>query len=288
MTNLLYAVGTGLGHLVRARAFAHGHGIPLHVFTTHPHASMVLGAVPHTVVPDALRQDGAALRAALDQTIATQQAQQVILDVFPAGIRGELRGFTPPNGTVSLLARRLRTPPDDGGPPIATAYLCEHLDDWQHQWLTQRSVHQVPARLVDPPATLPSALDRWLDDAQGPLWAVVHSGPQAELELLIHHARDDAFARGQSPTLLVIHPSSAPIPGATTLNIHPAWPLFSRVDRVVGGAGFNLVRQCLAAGVDFLPIPLPRRFDDQPGRARAFRHSHTSGNRPALGRRPPH
>lgn len=271
MTTLLYAVGTGLGHLVRARAFAHGHARDVHVFTTNPAAAAVLGALPHTVVPESVRLSGAALRAALDQAVCALGAEHVILDVFPNGIRDELLDWTPPGGAVSLLVRRLLQRPEPGGPPVHTAYVCEALDPWQQDWIEQRAAHVEQAVLIDPPAGLPAELSQWLETAPRPVWAVVHSGVRSEVELLVSHARDDAFAQGLSPTIVLIHPAPPPLPDVVSWSVSPAWPMFAKVDRVVGGAGFNLVRQCLAAGVDLLSVPLPRRFDDQAGRARALR-----------------
>jgi len=270
VTTLLYAMGTGLGHLVRARAFAHGHGLRPLVLTTHPQADRVLGDLPRVVLPDDHRLEGDRLRSALARVIAEHGVEHVILDVFPAGIRGELGDWTPPGGQVSLLARRLGRPPR-AGPPIGVAYRCEALERWQDDWLTARADVVQDARLVDPPALLPQPVSAWLDVLPRPIWAVVHSGSLDELHLLVDHARDDAFARGLSPTLLIVHPDAPPIPGTLPCRLQPAWPLFSKVDRVVGGAGFNLVRQALSVRVPHLAIPLPRRFDDQPGRARALR-----------------
>jgi len=264
-------MGTGLGHLVRARAFAHGHALPLHVLTTNPRAPEVLRDLPHTVVHDAVRHDGPALRELVELMVAELRPEQVILDVFANGIRNELVGWTPPGGAVSLLVRRLQQVPEAGGPPIHTAWLCEPVETWHRAWLRERAERLRPATLVDPPATLPEPVRQLLCTLPRPIWAVVHSGPRSEVRLLLEHARDEAFALGLQPSVLLIHPRLRGLAGAHCVPLMPAWPLFPLVDRVVGGAGFNLVRQCLAAGVDFLPIPLPRRFDDQAGRARAAR-----------------
>ena len=276
MTTLLYAMGTGLGHLVRARAFAHGHGLPLHVLTTNPRAPEVLRDLPHTVVHDAVRHDGPALRELVELMVAELHPGRVILDVFPNGIRNELVGWTPPGGAVSLLVRRLRQAPVAGGPPIHTAWLCEPVETWHRAWLADRAQSLRPATLVDPPAALPEGVRQLLNSLPRPLWAVVHSGPRSEVQLLLDHARDEAFALGLQPSLLLIHPRLRRLAGVHCVQLMPAWPVFPLVDRVVGGAGFNLVRQCVAVGVDFLPIPLPRRFDDQAGRARAARRQLTA------------
>jgi hypothetical protein len=127
----------------------------------------------------------------------------------------------------------------------------------QAEWLAAHSDEVAALELVDPPAPAP-AVDVDVDGA----WLVVHSGPADEVAELVAYAQATAAAEGSDPRIVVVGPGG--------LDVLPAWPLFARASRLVTAAGANAVRQATvhAPAVPHLVLPLPRRWDDQPARAR--------------------
>ena len=103
---LYYAIGGGLGHLVRARAVLHTLSVSdrAAVVTASRFAAdtRVVGDVPVIRVPEALDGDRAALRRWLADLVAGLQPERLVVDAFPAGVLGELRD---PGVPVDHVAR---------------------------------------------------------------------------------------------------------------------------------------------------------------------------------------
>src|SRR5258706_4916235 len=99
MRVLYYAMGGGLGHLVRARAFLRMQGLERDatVLTASPYASdrRVVDGLDLLHVPPQLESDLRAYRAWLEARFAALQPELVCIDRFPCGILGELCDFTP-------------------------------------------------------------------------------------------------------------------------------------------------------------------------------------------------
>src|SRR5205823_8488836 len=101
-----YALGGGLGHLVRARAVAEvlGQEEQAVLLTASPFAGdeRVTGGLPVERVPDRLERDPAALRGWIEDLAP----DELVIDAFPGGIVGELCGFDA--APCRHVARRLR------------------------------------------------------------------------------------------------------------------------------------------------------------------------------------
>ncbi|MEY4581528.1 MAG: hypothetical protein RL701_6231, partial [Pseudomonadota bacterium] len=112
-TLVYYALGGGLGHLVRARAFLHTLGLRDRalVLTASPHAldARVMEGLAISLVPEHLERDQQALQSFLADEISRVAADCLCVDTFPAGLLGELEGITsPPHVQRWHVARLLR------------------------------------------------------------------------------------------------------------------------------------------------------------------------------------
>lgn len=198
-----YAMGGGLGHLTRARAFLHTLHLDAVIVSQSPFAAdpRVIGDVP--VVRE--RPEGS-----------------LILDAFPAGLFGEIEG-----GVVDYVARYVRwdrytLPPNP--PRIRRAYILEPLHPEQERYVRAQASEVVHLeQLIDPPALqAPPAMP-----ARYAL--VVHSQPDERGELLAY-ARDVCREEGIDAPIL------AP-------DVYPATLIAPNATRIFTGGGFNAMRQ---------------------------------------------
>ncbi|MGK2857032.1 MAG: hypothetical protein ACSLFQ_07490 [Thermoanaerobaculia bacterium] len=275
---LVYALGGGLGHLVRARAFLHTLGLESDaaVITASHHAadSRVLGDIEAIAIPRKLERDPAACRAWIAALLDTRRPEIFCVDAFPCGIIGELAGDALPHaGEAWHLARLLRwdeyAPLATGEPArFATTYRLEPLHDAHEAWIRRASREVCDLELRDPAVTGEAP-----DGLPPRFWLVVHSGPPSEVEELASFAEDLRCAERSSSTIVVATseaPESLPA-GAVVVSPFPASALFARAERIVSAAGFNVMRQTLPFRDRHVIVPLPRRFDDQFERARRAR-----------------
>jgi hypothetical protein len=251
---LYYAIGGGLGHLVRARAVLHTLGVAERavLLTASPHAAdaRVVGDVPVVRVPDALDGDRAALRRWVTDLVAGLQPERIVVDAFPAGVLGELRD--PLGVPLDHVARLLRWPRyarrlDGPLPRIETTLVVEPLHADHAAALAAASARLVPLVLVDPPAPA-------RDDAAGAA-LVVHAGPEPEVRALT------ALAASTGHQVRIVRP------GGDDLDVHPAAALFERAAAIVTAAGFNAMRQAEPFRDRHLYLPFARPLDDQTARA---------------------
>jgi hypothetical protein len=255
---LYYAIGGGLGHLVRARAVLHTLGVAARaaLLTASPFAAdpRVVGDLPVVRVPDALDGDRAALRRWIADLVAGVRPERLVVDAFPAGVLGELAGDL--GVPVDHVARLLRWPRyarrlDRPLPRIETTFVVEPLHDDHLAAVRAASAQVVALSLVDPPAPP-------RDDAAGAA-LVVHAGPAREVRALAALAATTG------------HPVRVARPGGPDLDVHPASALFAHAAAIVTAAGFNAMRQAAPFGDRHLCLPFPRPLDDQRTRARAVR-----------------
>lgn len=185
-----YAMGGGLGHLTRARAFLHTLALEATIVSRSPFAAdrRVVGDVP--VVADA-RGD-------------------LILDTFPAGLFGEIEG-----GVVDYVARYVRWDRyalPNNPPRIRRAYVLEPLHPEQESYVRERAAEVVPLELCDPPpvAAPPPMPERYV--------LVVHSNPE-EREELLDYARDVCREEGVADPIIApdVYPATLVAANATRI-----------------------------------------------------------------------
>jgi methylmalonyl-CoA mutase cobalamin-binding subunit len=261
-----YALGGGLGHLVRARAVAEALGqadrAVLVTASVHAGDERVTGGMAVARVPDRLARDPAALRVFIEDL----RPDELVVDAFPAGILGELCGFDA--APCRHVARRLRWGRyarrlDGPLPRFVETFVLEPLEASHARALERASDRVVPLDLPPAPAARPRAA------MAEPHWLVVHAGPEAEVAELVAHARERMALEGADARLVVIAPARPPeLPAdALWLDAHPAAPYFAAAERIVTAAGFNAMRETAPHAARHHPVPFPRPLDDQYARA---------------------
>lgn len=274
---LVYALGGGLGHLVRARAFLHTLGMEgdAAILTASHYASdsRVLGGVEAIVIPRELERDPAACRAWIAALLDRRRPDVFCVDAFPCGIIGELGGEALPHaGERWHLARLLRWAEyahhASKPPRIDVTWRLEPLHAEHEAWLEGASREIRGLELADPPQR-----DALPDAPPDGYWLVVHSGPASEVEELASYTEDlRAGERSHGPIVVATLEPPVSLPdGALVINACPATPLFARAARIVSAAGFNVMRQARPFREKHVVMPFPRRFDDQFERARRAR-----------------
>ena len=85
---LYYAMGGGLGHLVRARAFLHTFGLEreaaLLTASHHARDPRVVGDLPVYVPPEGLGRDPSAVATWAMATMVALAPDELVVDAFPA------------------------------------------------------------------------------------------------------------------------------------------------------------------------------------------------------------
>jgi hypothetical protein len=273
---LYYAMGGGLGHLTRARAFLHTLGLERAstLFTSSSFADdpRVTGGLPVVHVPADLDGHSEGLRAFLERTIPDLGASRLVIDAFPAGILGELAGWTPPPGLalwhVARLLRWERYSADASPrlPRFEKSFVLEALHDDHRRALEAASVEICHLDLVDPPTDPPESVEF-------PYALVVHSGPDEETNDLVACAQELLRADGSEARIVVASPERPrdhPL-DVSWRDVFPATALYAGAERIVAAAGFNVARQTAPYRAKRFLVPYPRRFDDQFARAARLR-----------------
>jgi hypothetical protein len=263
---LYYALGGGLGHLVRARKVLEALGaVDAALLSASPFARdrRVVGEHPVVPVPPRLGHDRAAFTAWLVDMLGALRPDELIVDSFPGGILGELCGLDVP--PARHVARRLRWPAyarrlHGTLPRFEVTHVLEPLAERHERALAECSQRLMPLQLPIPRTDTAAPLT---DHAH---WLVVHCGPDDEVELLTEHAAERTETR-----LLVVsprRPTSLP-PRARWLDVHPVAPHLAHAERVVTAGGFNAMHETSALRERHVCIPFPRPLDDQFARAAA-------------------
>jgi hypothetical protein len=252
-----YALGGGLGHLVRGRAVIDALGVreqaALLTASSFADDERVTGGLPVLRVPAELEDDPGALRA----WIEALAPDELILDAFPAGILGELCGFDA--APVRHVARLLRWERYEqriaGRPPLHES----HARALAHAAGRLRAFDLLPTEMLAPTR---AAVDQ-------PHWLVVHAGPGEEVAELVAYAVDRMAAEGTHARLVVIAPArpDALPPGGVWLDAHPAAPFLGAAERIVSAAGFNIMREAAPYATKHHVVPFDRPLDDQFARA---------------------
>jgi len=265
-----YAMGGGLGHLVRARAVLATLGLEGegHVLSASVHARdpRILGPLASHTPPKECAVTPEGLAKWIERTLHELAAETVFVDVFPGGLLGELsRPLWKPGAKLCYVGRLLRWPEYQIRlraplPNFDIAYLVEPLHP-DHQAAMAAVCGQVEElRLQDPPTPLPPPLP---DDT----WVVLHSGPREEVAELLAYGRDIQSSEGIEAELRVVGPAAAESGSHPWLPQFPATGYFQQATRVITACGFNVMRQSLGARARHHFMPFARPLDDQFTRA---------------------
>jgi len=273
MRLMYYAIGGGLGHLVRAKTFLQMTGLTAQttVLTNSEFAEdpRIVDGLNILAVPNSLQENATDFRLWLIEQIEKLGAGCICIDVFPAGILGELCDL-PRNLGVDFwhIARLLRwdqyAPLINGTPPhYSRVWRLEALHPAHQQFLDAHCDLIEDFELIDAPM-------REQVDCTDPFWLIVHSGPEAEVAQIIAYAAEIRAIENRDVELWIAS-KHAPgkLPASTRiLDAFPAQIYFNAAERIFSAAGFNVIRQTRAYREKHVVLPMPRRYDDQFERAR--------------------
>lgn len=280
--NLYYAVGGGLGHFSRAIAFIHSHpelsvnntvvmvadrelySLAEHHFLDKSWANLKIAKVPTEAFQDQER-----LCHWLSGWLETACPEVVYLDTFPAGISGEWKGLNNQSRCIRYVGRYLNWEAYSQRANIFfdRAYQPEDWHAAQEKCMSSCSKAIIPFSLQYPEVRIPQVLQHkisnWRQEGRE-VWAVVHSEPRDETEVLLNYARDIAAMEDIYPVYLLCSSESlAPAHDVFPCRLFPVYGLFPAVDRIITACGFNLIQQASEYRHKHLCMPFPRRYDDQ-------------------------
>src|SRR5262249_12495403 len=200
---LYYAIGGGLGHLTRARAVAHTLGfsdrmivLSASEFAADPRFSRGIEIVK---VPRRFERDVAEYRIWLAELIRRLSPTEIFFDTFPTGILGEFCDFSfPVRVRLNYLVRLLRIENYERqlsgeAPHFDEAFVIEELGQQQREFVARCSSRISHLALVDPAIEgdeQSQHIIRLIERQRHPVWLVVHSGPEEEVQQLIDFAEE--------------------------------------------------------------------------------------------------
>lgn len=270
MRFLIYGLGSGWGHLQRSLSLARELS-PIArsvVLTNSPWAKHV--SSPHAsieVCPATRRGDIAEwVRSFIERPWLTR-----FVDVFPRGAFNEL---DLDDSSLNVLIQR-----DIKAEFIERHNLKASLSAFDCSWIPMGerapfeflmpSVRIHPLLICDPNGLRsPDEIRLALGLDPRPLILVIAAGNPEE-QILWGQITNELLGRSKGRfNVRCISPELPPeCPPELWVKHWPAMELLPAASVVVGGAGFNLVNECLAIGVPLISLALWRRLDDQKSRA---------------------
>lgn len=272
MSLVAYALGGGLGHVMRMHAVLDALCVrerTVAVLVSSPLAAdpRAAGELPIELAPTEFARDRAGLARWVSRRLAAHDPDVVLVDAFPAGILGEL-ALVPELERAALVhvARLLRW----------SAYadrLVGPLPRFERCFAVEPLLPEHVTALGGEPEPLELAPVQGGDGDGLPhgAWVALHSGPSTETARLAWHAERARRREDPDAPLVVLHPGATPPglpPNAAHSDIVPAAPLLADAARIVTAGGFNAIRETAPHRDRHIALPLPRSLDDQAERVR--------------------
>lgn len=283
---LYYALGGGLGHLTRARAFLHTLGIENDsaILTSSPFSAdkRLVGNIRIIRAEEKFERNLQAFREFLQNIFAELKIETVFIDSFPFGIIGEFSEFEfVENIEINYVARLLKWEnysafKRDKTIRFGRTFLLEPLENAHQEFVDESSNEQIKIELQYPEAALSSdelkVFRHVLNDLK-PFWLIVHAGDEGETSELIDFAAEMREIEKAAVNLVLISPNDLPLQKQNLyhFNFYPASVLFCQAERIFTACGFNAMQQTRDFRDRHFFIPFQRRYDDQFARARRFR-----------------
>lgn len=272
---LYYAMGTGLGHLTRARAVIHTLNLAPDV-TILTDSQCEVGLFNTVRMPADLREGREDAADWVRAKISELKADEFYLDAFPCGLYGEFdRGFwatAAGDVKVTYLARllrfeRYRTIMPDKPINLTRTLVFEELTADHRQYVEAQSgdVRDF-GELKDPPEDCPQVALELLQQHPD-FWLVVHCGSKDELKRLVDYARQLQQDMQDETTILVVSNYKIAHEHVICESFYRADSLFSAARKIVTAGGFNSMRQLKRYSEKHFFLPFERFFDDQYTRA---------------------
>jgi hypothetical protein len=267
-------MGGGMGHLFRTSVFIKQFAIedyaiissnPL-VYTFFAETKVIF------VAPDDYDQSW---KSFIDEKLPRLSIHELYIDSFPHGLLGEFAVWPKVDYPVYYLARRLKWENYKHHVQkmrlgFEVVYQLEELED-EHLDFVRNISRKIDLLTLAYPlqeSVNPAAFNVPLDK---PLWLVVHSFNQDELESLLQYAVAAAHQEKCEAYFLVISDKYIEVSNGVCIRYFPAVDWFPLATRIFTGAGFNTMQQIKPFLSKATLIPFPRQYDDQTWRARVLK-----------------
>ncbi len=283
---LYYAMGGGLGHLTRARAFLHTLGIEKNaaILTSSEFApdKRVAGKSKIIQVDKNYENDVRAFQNFLKNIFDDSSFETLYIDSFPLGIIGDFSDFVfPENLEINYIARLLKWKNYSHFlpgkiPEYKNTFVLEPLEIEHQTFINAYSREQINFELKYPELILNSSdeeIFRFILNEKNPFWLVVHAGCDEETKELVAYAGEMREIESAEVNLILISPDNLNFQTHSLFqfDLYPANVLFNDAERIFTACGFNAMRQTLEFRFKHYFIPFERRYDDQFARAKLSR-----------------
>ena len=276
---LIYALGSGWGHLNRAIALARFAPCPVEILVNSPYTSTVQGLLqePHIQLQalpsnSSAQSTGNAVQQWLEQAAFTR----LIVDTFPRGLVGDLVNILQ---TVDVprcwVHRDLK--PDYIAAKGITKFVQQHYEQifvpgeaaapLQHVANACRTAPWLLRDGAELLAVRNAVRNQFQLDGSRPVLMVCATGQPDELRLFSDVARQltQAFP---ACAVYILADQCPPDDRVERWIAHwPGMEVLQLADVVVGGAGYHTVYECAALAVPLVSLPLRRTYDRQARRA---------------------
>ena len=268
---LYYAMGGGLGHLVRAEAFLLMKRITgFRVITASPYAVKIFDPDRLVIIPREFEDHVKLLTEYFQGILEKYKPDKVIIDTFSHGILGELNGINWRNTEVIYITRRLKWEKYRSkvpGPGIfSETHILEPIEP-DHLEFIQHSCRKIIQAVISYPVHRIDPANRWALPADKEKWVIVHSGPDKEVDRLIDLTFEMARLEGSHPMIFVNsqdRPRSGEVEWSNQYPVRGYFPFFRRI---ITACGFNSINETAPYRDRHRFFPFERKYDDQFWRA---------------------
>ncbi len=272
---LYYAVGGGMGHVIRANAICSMFDLELN--------NTIILVSPNTFVKKIFRNKAQIIH--LDQSLSNNtkllssfisniikkhKIDKIFFDTFPCGIKGEFNYIKTKNIKLIYIARLLNW-------KSYIYNICNFIKKYDNTYIIEpiESEHynfiktncnaiehiQINYTLLPPDGNL---YDFIISQSQD-VWLVVHSQPIEELTILYEHAIDiKRIKKSEAQIIVVTQIDKKLLPQHwLVFDCIDAYKLFAYVDKIFTACGFNSMLLTLAYSNKHHFIPFKRKYDNQ-------------------------
>lgn len=277
---VIYALGGGMGHLVRGCAVAktlnESSGVKPLVLATPGFVKFFKSdSYQIKVIPPP--DNPSEYRLKILKTLKKLSPKVLVVDALPMGLMGEMREYLPSyDGKAILIARLLRK--DYRKIMTVDDFVRANYDAVIRSELLPKSFLRHPRSYGVHPILAMNPKDILnKDEARKEmginkndfLILIVGSDTPERTDAFFESiARAVAAIKSDKVTLRFASPYGRNSPKALHTSYFPLMKLLRAADLVIGNAGYHLFHECCASGVNALLFPRPRLYDDQEARAK--------------------
>ncbi len=257
---MIYAYGSGLGHLKRVTSFLKRQNYATEncILLTNSEFSEFWGSEWNVMVKEDLFFSSAEFLPFIENLISENNINTVIADVFPAGFYGELSSLLSHfQGKKILLSRILADSYFDRNPDIPDFDEIFAME----KGIALSSFRSGKIRHLDYQENLSEGISIPIET---PYFLIIHSQPLTEV---LHLYRLAKMYRTHQK-ILILTATAVPQENISAEDLFlfqqkPSQSLLGNAEKIFSGAGFNTFHMLVPYHKKWICNPFPRTFDDQ-------------------------